>query len=168
MPVDVLTPNALPDKVRAAVLSEALPDERAGPRPSAQPGARSAQGCPMTRDPQRLPDYLGHILQAIQRIERYVAGIDEVVFLASEIVQDAVIRNLEVIGEASRNIEGARPDFAAAHPELPLTLASDMRTRCRTATSRSTSRSSGRPFNTTYPACRPSCRPFCQTGRLEP
>jgi uncharacterized protein with HEPN domain len=81
----------------------------------------------MTRDPQRLPDYLGHILQAIQRIERYVAGIDEVVFLASEIVQDAVIRNLEVIGEASRNIERARPDFAAAHPELPLTLASDMR-----------------------------------------
>lgn len=81
----------------------------------------------MTRDPQRLPDYLGHILEAIQRIERYVGSIGEADFLASEIVQDAVIRNLEVIGEASRNIERAHPDFAATHPELPLTLASDMR-----------------------------------------
>jgi uncharacterized protein with HEPN domain len=48
-------------------------------------------------------------------------------FLGSKLVQDAVIRNLEVIGEASRNIERAHPDFAAAHPELPLALANDMR-----------------------------------------
>ncbi len=38
-----------------------------------------------------------------------------------------MIRNLEVIGEASRNIERAHPEFAAAHPELPLALANDMR-----------------------------------------
>ena len=81
----------------------------------------------MSRDPQRLPDYLGHILEAIERIQRYVKDIDEAAFLASQIVQDAVIRNLEVVGEASRNIERAHPDFAAAHPELPLTLANDMR-----------------------------------------
>jgi uncharacterized protein with HEPN domain len=53
--------------------------------------------------------------------------MDEVGFLGSKLVQDAVIRNLEVIGEASRNIERAHPDFAAAHPELPLALANDMR-----------------------------------------
>lgn len=81
----------------------------------------------MSRDPQRVPDYLGHILEATQRIERYAAGLDQDAFLASEIVQDAVIRNLEVIGEASRNIERVHPDYAAAHPELPLTLASDVR-----------------------------------------
>jgi uncharacterized protein with HEPN domain len=81
----------------------------------------------MSRDPQRVPDYLGHILAALRRIERYAAGLDQEAFLASEIVQDAVIRNLEVIGEASRNIERVHPGFAAAHPELPLTLASDMR-----------------------------------------
>lgn len=81
----------------------------------------------MSRDPRRLPDYLGHILEAIQRIERYAAGLSEEAFLASEIVQDAVVRNLEVIGEASRNIERVHPGYAAAHPELPLTLASDMR-----------------------------------------
>ena len=38
-----------------------------------------------------------------------------------------MIRNLEVVGEANRNIERAHPEFAAAHPELPLTLANDMR-----------------------------------------
>ena len=81
----------------------------------------------MSRDPQRLPDYLGHILEAIERIQAYVADVDEVGFLASKIIQDAVIRNLEVIGEASRNIERVHPEFAAAHPELPLALANDMR-----------------------------------------
>ena len=81
----------------------------------------------MSRDPQRLPDYLGHILEAIERIQHYVDDMDEVGFLNSKLVQDAVIRNLEVIGEASRNIERVHPEFAAAHPELPLTLANDMR-----------------------------------------
>ena len=32
----------------------------------------------MSRGPQRLPDYLGHILEAIERIQRYVQDIDEV------------------------------------------------------------------------------------------
>jgi uncharacterized protein with HEPN domain len=81
----------------------------------------------VTRDHQRLPDYLGHILEAIERIQRYTTGIDGVGFVKSEIVQDAVIRNFEVIGEASRNIERAHPEFAAAHPELPLSIAYDMR-----------------------------------------
>ena len=81
----------------------------------------------MSRDPQRLPDYLGHILEAIERIHSYVEDVDEVGFLSSKIIQDAVIRNLEVIGEASRNIERVHPEFAAAHQELPLALANDMR-----------------------------------------
>ncbi len=81
----------------------------------------------MSRAPQRLPDYLGHILQAIERIQRYTDDMDEVVFLQSEMAQDAVIRNLEVIGEASRNIERDHPEFVAAHPELPLSFAYEMR-----------------------------------------
>jgi uncharacterized protein with HEPN domain len=48
-------------------------------------------------------------------------------FRSSRLVQDAVIRNLEIIGEASRNIETKHPDFAAAHPELPLAVAYQMR-----------------------------------------
>jgi len=81
----------------------------------------------MTRDQQRLTDYLTHILEAIERIERYTEDIDEVAFLNSHLVQDAVIRNFEIIGEASNNIEKHFPEFAAAHPELPLSFAYQMR-----------------------------------------
>lgn len=66
----------------------------------------------MTRDQQRLTDYLGHIREAIERIDRYVEDIDEVVFLQNEMAQDAVIRNFEIIGEASHNIEQHHPEFA--------------------------------------------------------
>jgi uncharacterized protein with HEPN domain len=81
----------------------------------------------MTRDQQRLADYLTHIQVAIERIHRYVEDIDEVAFLHSEMTQDAVIRNFEIIGEASHNIEQDYPTFAAEHPELPLAFAYQMR-----------------------------------------
>ena len=81
----------------------------------------------MSQDPLRLRDYLGHILEAIDRIHEYLEDIDEVGFLSNRLVQDAVIRNFEIIGEASRNIERVAPDFVAAHPELPLSFAYDMR-----------------------------------------
>jgi uncharacterized protein with HEPN domain len=81
----------------------------------------------MSPDLDRLTDYLGHILQAIDRIQRYSSATTRDAFLKSEMVQDAVIRNLEVIGEASHNIETRYPKFAAAHPELPLAFAYQMR-----------------------------------------
>jgi uncharacterized protein with HEPN domain len=81
----------------------------------------------MTRDQQRLADYLAHILEAIERIGRYTGHMDEVAFLNDPLVQDAVIRNLEIIGEASNNIEKHSPEFAAAHAELPLASAYQMR-----------------------------------------
>lgn len=81
----------------------------------------------MTRDQQRLADYLAHIAEAIERIDRYTEDMDEVVFLNNQLVQDAVIRNFEIIGEASKNIEKHCPEFAAAHPELPLSFAYQMR-----------------------------------------
>ena len=51
----------------------------------------------MTRDPQRLGDYLAHMLEAIERIEEYVSDMDEMAFLDNRLVQDAVIRNFEII-----------------------------------------------------------------------
>lgn len=72
----------------------------------------------------RLP---GHILQAIERIERYTEDMSEVAFLDDEMAQDAVIRNFEIIGEASHNIEVNFPEFAQANPELPLAFAYQMR-----------------------------------------
>ena len=56
-------------------------------------------------DTVRLLGYLRHILQAIERIQNYTEEFDEVAFLQNEMAQDAVIRNLEIIGEASRNIK---------------------------------------------------------------
>ena len=48
--------------------------------------------------------------------------MDEQAFMNTQLVQDAVIRNFEVIGEASHNIEKLYPEFASAHPELPLAI----------------------------------------------
>lgn len=81
----------------------------------------------MNRNQQRLADYLAHITEAIERIDRYTEDMDEVAFLSNQLVQDAVIRNFEIIGEASNNIEKHYPDFAASHPELPLSFAYQMR-----------------------------------------
>lgn len=77
----------------------------------------------------RVPDYLGHILKAIERINRYTADLDEVRFLNSELVQDAVIRNIEIIGEASNNIQRVAPEFAALHDDIPWLVIYTMRNR---------------------------------------
>ena len=58
---------------------------------------------------------LRHILQSIERIEAYTtAGKDE--FLTQTIVQDAVLRNLEIMGEATKRLS---PALRANHPEVP-------------------------------------------------
>ena len=81
----------------------------------------------MSGDSPRVAEYLAHISQAIERIQRYTEDMDEAAFAADELIQDAVIRNLEIIGEACRNIERGDPGFAAAHPEIPLAFAYEMR-----------------------------------------
>lgn len=43
--------------------------------------------------------YLQHILDAISRIEDYLTGITEEAFHKNHLVQDGVIRQLEIIGE---------------------------------------------------------------------
>jgi uncharacterized protein with HEPN domain len=77
----------------------------------------------------RVPDYLKHILNAIERIDRYTENIDELGFLNSELVQDAVIRNIEIIGEAANNIQQVDAAFAAAHAEIPWQVMYAMRNR---------------------------------------
>lgn len=76
---------------------------------------------------QRLPEYLAHILEAIERIKRYTANMDIEAFVINEMAQDAVIRNFEIIGEASNNILRHYPEFIANHAELPLAFAYRMR-----------------------------------------
>lgn len=57
---------------------------------------------------------LRHILDAIERIERYTAA-GHGAFMADELVQDAVMRNLEIIGEATRALSA---DTTARSPAI--------------------------------------------------
>ena len=59
--------------------------------------------------------YLAHILECIGRIESYVANGKDA-FFAEPLIQDAVIRNFEVIGEAAKRL----PDtYRQANPSIP-------------------------------------------------
>jgi len=74
----------------------------------------------MARRPRslRLAAYLQHIVDAIGRIRSYTAGLAEEDFLRAPLIQDAVIRNLEVIGEACRNVLRYHAEFADAHEDV--------------------------------------------------
>ena len=48
--------------------------------------------------------YLNDIFVAIDKIEKYVNGFSYEKFRGNELVSDAVLRNLEIIGEATKNI----------------------------------------------------------------
>lgn len=48
--------------------------------------------------------YLFHILDCIKNIENYTKGVTKKRFLSNKLIQDAIIRNLEIIGEATKNI----------------------------------------------------------------
>ncbi len=80
-------------------------------------------------DPQRLPDYLQHIIDAIARIQRYVGQLSEADFLQDEKTQDAVVRNFEVMGEAARHVQTMHEAFATAHADVPWALMYAMRNR---------------------------------------
>ncbi|MDO8529112.1 MAG: DUF86 domain-containing protein [bacterium] len=60
--------------------------------------------------------YIGHILEAIQKIETYKKDFNLESFLKNTLVSDAVIRELEIIGEASKNIS---EQFQKEHADIP-------------------------------------------------
>jgi uncharacterized protein with HEPN domain len=71
-------------------------------------------------DSERLAD----ILDAIQRIRRHVKAGDRQRFQADEVLQSAVLRWFEIIGEASR---GLTDQFRQGHQQVPWREISDMR-----------------------------------------
>jgi uncharacterized protein with HEPN domain len=77
----------------------------------------------------RVRDYLAHIVEAIDRIDRYVHDMTELTFLSDEKTQDAVVRNLEILGEAANNIDKQHPTYAQAHKDVPWALMYTMRNR---------------------------------------
>ncbi len=48
--------------------------------------------------------YIKHIQQSIERIESYLSGKDHHSFYDNYLTQDAVVRQLEIIGEATKRI----------------------------------------------------------------
>ena len=67
--------------------------------------------------------YLESIGECLERIEEYAAA-DEDAFMNSRLIQDGVIRNLELIGEATKNLSA---DLRAANPEIPWRQIAGMR-----------------------------------------
>ena len=64
------------------------------------------------------------MLESIGRIEEFVQGMDLDSFLTDRKTSDAVVRNLEIIGEAARNV----PDeVTSLHPKVPWKRAREMR-----------------------------------------
>ncbi len=60
--------------------------------------------------------FVNHVLESIQKIEEYTEGLSKDAFAQSSKTQDAVIRNLEIIGEATKNISQA---FRKKYPQIP-------------------------------------------------
>ena len=77
--------------------------------------------------PLRTADYLQHVAQAIDNIQSYTAGMDATGFKADRKTQDAVIRNLEIIGEACNSVVKNDPSFAQTHSAIPWGFAYEMR-----------------------------------------
>ena len=61
-------------------------------------------------------EYLLHILEAINLIEKYCKGVDEQNFKSNQMLQDAVIRQFEIIGEATKNLSVKLKEKAAHVP----------------------------------------------------
>lgn len=60
--------------------------------------------------------YLHHILEAIGQIREYTHSMDLSGFMQARLVQDGVIRQLEIIGEATKNISSAVRNMDEAIP----------------------------------------------------
>ncbi len=75
------------------------------------------------RDPVLLVE---DMLASVRKIEVYIAGLDHAAFLADEKTIDAVVRNLEVLGEAAKQLP---EDFTSRHTSIPWNQIAGLRNR---------------------------------------
>jgi len=66
------------------------------------------------------------ILEALRKIGRYTEGMDQVGFQQDSKTIDAVVRNLEILGEATRQLP---EDFIFRHPAVPWRQIAGLRNR---------------------------------------
>ncbi|NMC58846.1 MAG: DUF86 domain-containing protein [Candidatus Methanofastidiosa archaeon] len=68
--------------------------------------------------------YLKHIVDSIRRIEEYISDVDYDGFMESSLIQAATIREIEIIGEATKNLDTS---FKDKHRAIPWKKMSGMR-----------------------------------------
>lgn len=68
--------------------------------------------------------YIDHILNSINRILEYISGKDREAFEADQLTQDAVVRQLEVIGEATKRVS---KELRSKNPDIPWSDMAGMR-----------------------------------------
>lgn len=60
--------------------------------------------------------YIDDLLECIDKVDEYTEGVGEGEFYENTQIQDAVIRRLEIVGEAIKNIP---VDFREHYPDIP-------------------------------------------------
>ncbi len=60
--------------------------------------------------------FLRHIVESIEKVENFIRDISKAEFDSSVLVQDGVIRRLEIIGEAVKNLP---LEFREKYPDIP-------------------------------------------------
>ncbi|MFW9917142.1 MAG: DUF86 domain-containing protein [Candidatus Thorarchaeota archaeon] len=68
--------------------------------------------------------YLKHIRDAIAKIARYTEDISYDSFLANDLIQDGVIRQIEIMGEATKRLS---PEIRSSNPQIPWKSIAGMR-----------------------------------------
>ena len=77
--------------------------------------------------PKRDPDLLVEdMLEALRKVELYTTGMEHSGFLQDEKTIDPVVRNLELLGEAARQVP---EDFMTRHPHVPWRKIAGLRNR---------------------------------------
>ena len=76
------------------------------------------------REPRKDRERLVHIIAAIERVERYVKGKTFDDLLADDMMCYAVVKNIEMMGEAANMLTA---DFQATHPDTPWKMVKGMR-----------------------------------------
>jgi len=81
----------------------------------------------MSLHSMRAADYLTHMIEAIDRIQTYTKDKSQDAFESDSLLQDAVLRNLGVLGEAAKNFLAVAPEQSRLSSGVPFARIYGMR-----------------------------------------